>query len=1511
VSHDPSASCKGFDEMWGLCPDLPSCEDCTPVDCQFGEWGEWYDSFGHCTGLRFRERTIAVRNNECGQPCSGAQIESTEHVAEDCLLERKHCKLSEWSGWSECAAETGQVYRKRTVLNKPENGGEPCTGSMEETRPCGENHDPLPCQFSEWQEWTTCSTSCGEGRHTRMRRIVSEAKNGGEACEDVTLETKACSAVACEGRDCTMGAWSEWSMCDTELQPQRFRNRQVQQGALGGGLRCNQTLKETQGCPSPKDEPCLISEWSEWAALGWREANPPMCNKECGGGQSFRTRTMQAPPQHGGSCPSSSLRELKACNTGPCTVDCVLDEWSEWSVCSVDCGQGRKTRSRKIKNPDEMHSQGCVGGTEEVIPCQGSKGLCPHTDCLWSQWNDWSSCTASCGGGMMHRNRAIQALPENGGAACEALTKGEASACNLQPCGEECVDGAWSAWEEWTPCTATCGGAYAVRERNINLYPNKCGRPAAGVKHEYKTCDLPTCEEHADRDCGLSAWSEWSACSCTCFGVRERQRYIETVATGNGKRCDMETLKEMSPCSPGLTESPPAACSAAGPRDCELSLWGDWSACSQRCGGGQREKSRKVLTFPTNGGKTCDGELTLTGPCNLESCQLEECIDCEWGEWSAWGDCSGCQGERYRHRSILKMPNHCGRMCDLRSAKEVSNCSTGCEASLYCAWTEWTTASGCGVGCGYGTAMRSRALSLTSSPESALFSVEAGARCQGAQLNLSTCEATTPCTPPCIPIDCKFNEWSAWGPPTNAGLCERNRGIALQSNDCGQPCSGSMSETKACVQPNADRRDCAVSDWTAWSDCALNGKVGQRYRERAIMQEPTFDGNPCEGTLHETLQCSPIEPKHCMLSAWGDWATCGASCGGGFQGRQRSIIVHSEHNGAPCQDSLDEMRMCNTQACMTDMRDCAYGGWSAWSGCGADSQRYRQRQITTYAIGAGAPCDGELEQTAACEDTEKVDCVVSEWTMWDSCDKTCGGGQMRRQRQIMVFPSKSGEVCPGELIQTTGCNAVPCSAQDCQVSDWQEWSQCSASCGVAQRMRNRAVLQNRGPDGIGCNLNTSEVAHCPMMPACPRDDCQWGEWEEWEKCSCECDGGQQTRVRHISKMPQNGGKMCEVQDKAEVRACNTQACSAPACEDGLWAEWAAWTSCSATCGGGTTFRSRQIARMANHCGQPVTGDTRETAVCNQNACEPDVDCMFSDWGLWSDCSQTCHGIMRRARRIDRYGSGNGGFCEGHLKEVASCNPAPGEGAGPCEMEEKPAVNCALSEWSAWAECSATCGGGEHTRSRYVAVPAAHGGTQCQDTLTEARQCGTAVCQGPAPVDCEFGEWGDWGECAKCDGERARFRHILQHPRNGGKPCEKVFDAEEAEACPRRCYNEQYCSWGEWTNWGDCTAKCGQGKRARRRYLGLTSEPAALPPPVTELMGAYTDLRKQAQHLDEGRVQELSLAFAAGLLSFIALLATGRAAIACGARRRSAARHAVAGVRSEELAATELPLVGMA
>lgn len=86
--------------------------------------------------------------------------------------------------------------------------------------------------------------------------------------------------------------------------------------------------------------------------------------------------------------------------------------WSLWSPCSQSCGAGFATRSRQcIVKPPSSHNP-------SICPShQGASGVCPglsearracqEAACPpWGSWNNWSPCSATCGqGGRQRRAR--------------------------------------------------------------------------------------------------------------------------------------------------------------------------------------------------------------------------------------------------------------------------------------------------------------------------------------------------------------------------------------------------------------------------------------------------------------------------------------------------------------------------------------------------------------------------------------------------------------------------------------------------------------------------------------------------------------------------------------------------------------------------------------------------------------------------------------------------------------------------------------------------------------------------------------------------------------------------------------------------------------------------------------------------------------------------------------------------------------------------------------------------
>merc|ERR1712139_323543 len=108
---------------------------------------------------------------------------------------------------------------------------------------------------------------------------------------------------------------------------------------------------------------------------------------------------------------------------------------------------------------------------------------------------------------------------------------------------------------------------------------------------------------------------------------------------------------------------------------------------------------------------------------------------------------------------------------------------------------------------------------------------------------------------------------------------------------------------------------------------------------------------------------------------------------------------------------------------------------------------------------------------------------------------------------------------------------------------------------------------------------------------------------------------------------------------------------------------------------------------------------------------------------------------------------NGGDpCKGALKETGSCSAKP-----------PVPINCTFKQWTAWAECSLTCGHGYKQRYRNIKHAASDGGHGCVGELKEVVGCFNRACGDDK--DCELGDWEEW---SKCDGhQQTRKRKVVQ------------------------------------------------------------------------------------------------------------------------------------------------------
>mmetsp|Transcript_65313 Transcript_65313/g.189297 ORF Transcript_65313/g.189297 Transcript_65313/m.189297 type:complete len:363 (-) Transcript_65313:3-1091(-) len=106
--------------------------------------------------------------------------------------------------------------------------------------------------------------------------------------------------------------------------------------------------------------------------------------------------------------------------------------------------------------------------------------------------------------------------------------------CGASPCPKDCQVG---PWEEWTSCTSACGGGTQSRSRAILTEARRGGEPCPSDQ-DRRTCNIGAC----DRDCQLSDWSDWGACSRACrfdasapSGRRTQARAVSAMQVGRGE----------------------------------------------------------------------------------------------------------------------------------------------------------------------------------------------------------------------------------------------------------------------------------------------------------------------------------------------------------------------------------------------------------------------------------------------------------------------------------------------------------------------------------------------------------------------------------------------------------------------------------------------------------------------------------------------------------------------------------------------------------------------------------------------------------------------------------------------------------------------------------------------------------------------------------------------------------------------------------------------------------------
>ncbi|XP_019629856.1 PREDICTED: SCO-spondin-like [Branchiostoma belcheri] len=387
---------------------------------------------------------------------------------------------SSWTPWTPCSKTCIEVNgtdsvreRVRTCDNPPpQNPDEDCEGSNYEQTTCNVPICNIEGNWSPWSPWSNCSAICGAGSMIRTRTCSDPPPQIPElGCVGPALETQVCMAPA-ECEECPDGTVYHGCL------PCPRTCLDIQEGVIctdGGcipGCSCPEGLvfNEAGECVEMAECPCIFVNPFESDELQQHVAGTVL-NVDC----------------NNCTCVNGRFE----CTNDICDQDCSWNAWESWVECSQSCGVGMTTRTRTYTQPTTSSGLASCAAMTENNDIQ----ICNTHACSvvgeWSPWGPWSDCSSTCGvEGYAYRNRSCDnPPPKNDGPTCPGDSV-EVKICSSLPC----VLSYWSAWSEWSGCSASCGEGTQTRTRACeNVAPCQGCDTCPGVSTEEQSCNVQTC----------------------------------------------------------------------------------------------------------------------------------------------------------------------------------------------------------------------------------------------------------------------------------------------------------------------------------------------------------------------------------------------------------------------------------------------------------------------------------------------------------------------------------------------------------------------------------------------------------------------------------------------------------------------------------------------------------------------------------------------------------------------------------------------------------------------------------------------------------------------------------------------------------------------------------------------------------------------------------------------------------------------------------------------------------
>jgi len=337
-----------------------------------------------------------------------------------------------------------------------------------------------------------------------------------------------------------------------------------------------------------------------------------------------------------------------------------------------------------------------------------------------------------------------------------------------------------------------------------------------------------------------------------------------------------------------------------------------------------------------------------------------------------------------------------------------------------------------------------------------------------------------------------------------------------------------------------------------------------------------------------------------------------------------------------------------------------------------------------------------------------LSCETEEWGDWSDCSTACGEGIRSRKR---YYVEQDTAQCSEELYQTQACQeSSGCQDSVPSLPNPQRRTRYDDSRGSADTSSYSRYDEPRGTYGVS------------------DPQCAVAEWSDWSPCSVSCGHGYniRTRVFLLSFVP---NRVCE-----GVRLTEKKDCRYPSC----------WND--------DYYSDNEDMELAyddledvQDMDQVGYGSVPDPEAVRESLCEEEMDpgiciAMISRWYYNAEAG-SCEEF-----KYTGCGGNKNNFvtlqscmetCQNHRTQDVFKSLMPMSLVR--EDYTPDPVDCQVTDWSDWSECSEQCGRGWMTRSRDIIAQPLHGGRPCPRKLVKRKKCRGYECAAQ-PANWYQGNW---------------------------------------------------------------------------------------------------------------------------------------------------------------------------